>query len=487
MRHILHTYGVVILLRHQLSRIPFPDFAPELTMIDLKRYVADVPDFDRFLTVDEINAAFAQIAADHPDISSIKRVGSSTLGDPIPMLTIGSGSKNALLFGCPHPNEPIGALMLHYLAGLLIRDADLRDGMDYTWNLIASVDPDGTRLNEAWFAGPFTPTNYARHFYRPASKDQVEWTFPISYKKLYWDKTMPETEALMRAIDDLKPAVMASLHNAGFSGLYYYLSDAAPDLYQTLHDLGAWEGLPLDLGEGEVPWLEPFAPAIFPMIDTRQIYDHTEAHGGDPVAGHAGASSNDYARPYNTFSIVTEVAYFDDPRVMDQSQSDRNRREAVLEGIDLGENSRIEMAEMYDSIASELSADSPFRTTVHWWCKELGTNVEAARNWARTDPDMDRPATVAELFSNLVMPKFYRLLWQGLMVRMLDGEIGIGNGTPAIRAGHKRAKEVFDQWAGELDADLEFRTVPIRKLVAVEMGAALAAAEYVHTKRSAAS
>ena len=121
------------------------------------------------------------------------------------MLSIGNGAKNAFLFACPHPNEPIGSNLVHYLSEQLCVDEDLRTAFDYTWHLIPCVDPAGTRLNEGWFAGPFTPRNYARHFYRPASNQQVEWTFPVSHKELFYDRSIPETEMLMRVIDELQP------------------------------------------------------------------------------------------------------------------------------------------------------------------------------------------------------------------------------------------------------------------------------------------
>lgn len=452
--------------------------------MDIRSYMAAVPEMDRFLTVDELHASFEQLAADYPDITALRRVGTSTLGEPIQMLSIGSGSHNLLMFGCPHPNEPIGAMLIHHLSTLLCTDATLRDGLDYTWHFISTVDPDGTRLNEDWFAGPFTPTNYARHFYRPAAKDQVEWTFPIAYKDLYFDASLPETEMLMRVIDELQPELMASLHNAGFSGVYYYLSNHTPELYDVLHQIPAWEDLPLALGEAEVPWADPFAPAIFPMLKTSAGYDYIEANGGDPTKGESGTSSFEYADKYGTFCIVTEVAYFDDPRINDQTPTDVNRRQAILESLDLQNASRKAMQQHWNAVASDLKGNSPFQRTVNWWVNELGAGNEAERTWAENNPDTDRPATVAEVFDNRIMPQFFRLCWQGLIVRMLEGEVGIGNGTPAIRAELLAARETFERWGDQLESELEFRTVPIRKLVGVQLGSVLAAAEHLVQQRN---
>ena len=140
--------------------------------MDIRSYMSAVPEFDRFLTVDELVDDFRRIADEFPELATLERVGSSQLGEPIEMLSIGSGDRNILLFAFPHPNEPIGAMTVHHLAHVLTENQGLRDGLGFTWNLIACVDPDGARLNEGWFAGPFTVSNYARHFYRPAGFQQ---------------------------------------------------------------------------------------------------------------------------------------------------------------------------------------------------------------------------------------------------------------------------------------------------------------------------
>ena len=116
------------------------------------------------------------------------------------------------------------------------------------------IDPDGTRLNEGWFKGPFDIYTYASNFYRPAGKDQVEWTFPIEYKTLKFDSPLPETQALMELIDTAKPHFLYALHNAGFGGAYFYINRQVPSLYPELHRAIENLGIPLSQGEPEVPW-----------------------------------------------------------------------------------------------------------------------------------------------------------------------------------------------------------------------------------------
>jgi hypothetical protein len=450
--------------------------------LDIRAYTSAVPEMDRFLTVDELNEDFERLAGEYPEFTKLERVGTSQLGAPIKMLSIGSGSRNILLFACPHPNEPIGAMMVHHLARLLCADDALRTANDYTWHLINCVDPDGTRLNENWFAGPFTVRNYARNFYRPAGHKQVEWTFPNSYKTNYFDQSLPETQMLMRVIDRLKPDLMGSLHNAGFGGVYYYLSREVPDLYPALYDQPKWEGLPLSLGEPEVPYVTEYAPAIFPLIDTSATYDYMEANGADLSNFSHGGSSSEYARQYGTLTLMIEEAYFDDPRVNDVTVTETNRRQAILAGLDRIEAGVDQMSDIFNAVKDELRTKSSFEVSVGWYIGVLRESRATTRTWAETDPATDRPATVAELFSSDQESRFYQVLLPlGMLVRMLEGEIAVGHGTPTIREHYKKAIAAFDQWASDLENDLNVRAVPIRKLVAVQLGAVLATADYLAT------
>lgn len=447
--------------------------------VDIRSYMSAVPEMDRFLGVDELNAGFARLAGEYPDLTRYERVGSSQLGEPIHMLSIGSGSKHALLFACPHPNEPIGAMLLHHFAQVLCTDEALRNRFDYTWNLIACVDPDGTRLNEGWFNGPFTVGNYARNFYRPAGHKQVEWTFPTSYKNNYFDRSLPETQMLMRVIDRLQPVLMGSLHNAGFGGVYYYITRDEPDLYPVFHELPGWEELPLQLGEPEVPWATEYAPAIFPMISTAETYDYMEANGADVSEWSHGGSSAEYSERYNTFGIVIEMAYFDDPRVNDQTVTGTSRREAILASLDLRDEGNATLTKHFEAVQKELRTQSSFQSAVEFFIQSGRESRVAERTWAESDPSTARPATVAELFSSDQEVRFYRLLSLGMLVRMLEGEVAVGNGTPKIRTHLKEAKATFERWVAELERDTDVRPVPIRKLVAVQLGAILAAAEHL--------
>jgi hypothetical protein len=449
----------------------------------VRTLMTDIPDIPRFLTVDELHRAMHDLADQFPDVARIRRVGSSTLGEPLHLLSIGDAGRNAFVFGCPHPNEPIGAMMVHHFTRLLCERPDLREALGYTWHFIPCVDPDGTRLNEPWFAGPFTISNYARWFYRPAPDEQVEWTFPAAHKRLYFDRSLRETQALMRVIDELQPKLMVSLHNSGFGGVYYYLSAAESGLYERLQAIPSWEDLPLNLGEPESPAMEQLAPAVFLMPSVGQMYDFMEAHGADPVQVFSGGSSNDYAGRYDTFTLVIETPYFDNPRVNDLSATDVPRQEAIKTGLEHRRRIVNEVGAHFDAVQGELRGASPFQRSVRQVLATMPQLVAAEAAWAEQAAETARPATAAELFDNTVTSRFYPLLSLGQLVRMLEGEAAIGNHTPAIREHLAAARDLFDRRLGELEREVEYRAIPIRSVVAVQFGAVLSAAGHLRISR----
>ena len=136
----------------------------------LEAELESVPEIEVFGTADELVEGLRALAERHPGVTSLRRVGTSRLGDPLLCLTIGSAEDNALVFGLPHPNEPIGGLSALHLARRLCEDAGLLERLGHRWHMIACIDPDGPRLNEGWLKGPFTREHYARNVYRPAGR-----------------------------------------------------------------------------------------------------------------------------------------------------------------------------------------------------------------------------------------------------------------------------------------------------------------------------
>jgi len=438
--------------------------------------IKEVPAFKSFCTVDELRSSSEKLAREHPDKVGLFEIGKSRKGEKIEALRIGKGKKTALLFGFPHPNEPIGSMTLEYLTERLAEKGPL-DKLDFTWYIVKCIDPDGARLNEGWFKGPFTPMHYALNYYRSPGYQQVEWNFPIKYKTLCWNKPIPETKALMKIISDVKPSFMYSLHNSGFGGVYFYVSDRCKSLYPKLQSLARRENLPLHLGEPETPYMKKFAKAIFDMPPASQTYDFLKKHTKkDPakIINH-GTSSDDYARRVaKTFTLVCEMPYYYDTRIADTSKSDIVRRDAVLYGIALAEESFNFVKQKYSQVKSNIRnyrEKRPFVDAIEDSLKRFPDVIAAQKHWARTDPKVRRKATVAEKFDSHVLSRFYGLSFFGMLYRCVKGT-----------KNEKIEKEVLrkiKEWNEELEKQLKYKVIPIQSLVRVQLGSALFAAEYI--------
>jgi hypothetical protein len=451
----------------------------------IQSILSQVPDYESFFTVDELRASSHRLAGQFPDAVEILSLGHSRQGDPIETLKIGSGAKTALVFAMPHPNEPIGSMMLEFLSQRLAEDDDLRQSLDYTWYLIKCIDPDGTRLNEGWFKGPFSVANYGRHYYRPPSHQQIEWTFPIQYKSLEFDTPLPETRALMALIKDIRPDFIYSLHNAGFGGAYFYVSEEADALYQPFYDLVESQGLHLHLGEPEAVWMTQFADAIFQAPALTQMYDFFEEQGVDPSkAITGGTSSFDYALAFcDPFSLICEMPYFESTSIHDTSPSDMTRSDAIIQGLERVKEGLDNLQELYDAVGEELTKTSPFKDSISSFLQVVPQYVAAQENWARTDPAAQEQATIAEKQDALSVRRFYYVLLNlGMTIRMIEAQIAATGASPALTATNLRAIAAFDQVAADLETELEYSVVPIRKLVGVQLGSALLAAAYAASR-----
>jgi hypothetical protein len=454
---------------------------------DVVSILDDVPDYGVFLTVDELKASTHQLAKGYPNAVEIQPIGQSRRGDPIDAIKIGNGRRQALLFAMPHPNEPIGSMMLEYLSLRLARDDALRESLGYTWYLVKCIDPDGTRLNEGWFKGPFSIGNYARHYYRPPAYQQVAWTFPIDYKTLHFHDPPPETQALMALIERVRPDFMYSLHNSDFGGVYFYIWEEAPPLYEPFHRLVESQGLPLHLGEPEMPYEIEFASAIYKDNSISAEYDYLEEQTGtDPAEIITGGTlSFEYAREFcDPFTLICEMPYFYHPAIGDTSTSDMVRRDALLQAIEEAREGIDFVRELYDAVEHELTVPSPFRDAIEENLRTSPAELAAEENWARATLETTQMATVAEKFDSLVLSRFHRLNRLGMFVRMLDAQTEATGESPSLASVRETARETFEERAADLEAELDYTVVPIQKLVRVQLGSALLSADHAARRRA---
>ncbi|HEY3559071.1 MAG TPA: M14 family zinc carboxypeptidase [Kribbella sp.] len=449
----------------------------------LQDELESVPEIEVFATADELVDELTRLHDRHPEVTSLRRVGTSRLGDPLLCLTIGSAGEDALVFGLPHPNEPIGGLTALHLAGRLCEDAALRERLGHRWHVISCIDPDGLRLNEGWLKGPFTREHYARNFYRPAGDEQIEWTFPLDYKTAYFDQVLPETAALMRLIDQVRPALMCSLHNTEVGGAYYYLSRPEPELHGVLQEIPERLGLSLDRGEPESPSIERFADGIFRMPDLETLYDY-HVDQGDPLPEKLGGnSSHSYTRPYGTLTMLSELPHWDDARVSDSSPTTTSYGDVLREQAAGFRDLVSWMEQILTETGDELTPTSAFVRASRYYARAMAPSADGIEKRA-AEPAAQRPATVAEMASLRDSVHMFRLRYAGMLLRALDAELGIGNATPAIRSAQARLAVQYDAWLAEAADDASMVQIPIRSLVASQYTALVATADHLTRTRA---
>lgn len=441
----------------------------------------EIPDYQEFLTVAELDASSLELASRYPDRVSLSVIGYSREHHPLYCLKIGAGEKTALAFACPHPNEPIGAMTLEYFSRRLAEDETFLRETGCTWYLIKCVDPDGTRLNEGWFKGPFTLRNYAEHYFRPAMNQQVEWTFPIDYKNLHFHAPIPETQALMKLIEDIKPDFLYSLHNAGFGGVFWYISKDLPQIYQRLGKVPAQYGLPLALGEPEMPCCVNYAPAVYQMLSTEDMYDFYEQYVcPDPSAliSH-GASSDSYANRFgDTLTLVCELPYFYNPQVDDTTPSSMSRKEALLESCRTARHCCEFLKEQMEQIGSLIPETNPFRRMIFDLIRNMGGDITGKENMIRQNPEFDQPARVCEVFDNLYGNTFNWMTFLGLLVHMIREEQAKTPDLPeALQTSLTAGLAELDKMDAYLKAHVDYQVIPIRTLISIQLECAFTALE----------
>lgn len=456
----------------------------------MKNYQAildDVCDYKEFLTVEEMDASTLQLQKDYPELVEVSVAGYSRANHPIYCLKIGSGEKNALLFGCPHPNEPIGAMMLEYFSRALCEHQDYLRESNYTWYIIKCIDIDGTKLNEGWFKGPFNITNYARNFFRPTSYEQVEWTFPIHYKEYSFENPMPETKALMKLMDEIKPDFMYSLHNAGFGGAYWYLSDDIPELYPQFYHAAQGRGVPLSLGEAEAPFIQQYAPAVFKNEGLEAEYDYLEKFSEDKtkVASRfeCGTSSDGYASRYGTHSLLTELPYFYSPKIESDIPMSWTRKEVKMKSAAMEKEEYLSIKKEYEAYQSMVSDDNPFTKMIEMMVKDRDETYQETLNFVNDNESYLQICKESEYFDCMDVSRVYRLLMWGMLVRgakferakRMDDTVHVWDSII------ERLETIFAEKAEAVE-QISYSVVPIQTLVRIQLESGLLMASYIEKK-----
>lgn len=444
--------------------------------VDVHAEARAVPPIDSYPTLSELYGQFEQLAREFPEVASLRQIGTSRLGERLLCLSIQGGNKRALIWAGTHPNEPVGFRTIAHLAERLLADPGLRDSLGHSWDLVPCLDPDAMLLNEGWYAGPFTRTNYARHFFRPALTDQPEWTFPFDYKRANFHDTLVEGEALRRLIDEVCPTFVSSLHNHEVGGTFFYVNRASETLTEQLASLPAMFAIPLDIGEPEDPAAVRLAPAIFKSLNPMDGYDFHESLGLDPLeAWPAGLSALDYAfDKHNSQYLVTEVPQWVHPDSGDDSITSETYSKLLAQMADRDRELHDVLSAVFDSIAADLPASTRLRKAHDAHMEQLIATIEIADARATVEQKSHK-ATVAEVFSAAEASRMTSLRFGGTLLRLLNGAMASGTATAAVRSAHESLSAHFNQWCEDAETATPQPHAPIAELVGIQYGSILAA------------
>lgn len=255
-----------------------------------------LPPLRRYPTVHELGVHAAALAARRPEDVRLRRVGTSRAGAPLWLLSVGHGSRQALVVAGPHANEPVGGATAVRLAERVLADPRLTEGADATWNLLLCLDPDGSRRNETWLSGPYTLGHYFRHFFRPGFLEQPEWL-----PEGEGGAVLPETRTLLDLQDELRPFLQCSLHGVDVGGAFVELTRDLPGLAQRVAHSAARLGIPRELGPYDTLYWPMLGPAVYRVPPPRT---------GDLAAAITEAAVEStwfHPQPYGTVTAIVEA------------------------------------------------------------------------------------------------------------------------------------------------------------------------------------
>jgi hypothetical protein len=358
---------------------------------------------DQFLTPARLDARIAALHQAGGGRTTLEVIGNSRLGHPITMLSIGQGTRHAVVVGTPHPNEPTGGLATVALAEILLGEDTLLHELGLVWHLVPCADPDSMVLNQGWFAGPFTYAAYGASLYRPPFHEQFEWTFHRAELDHPGLPPLPETRAVMTVVDQVRPDLFMSLHNAEVGGMYCYVTRPEPSVSTSLGSLREITGVPLECGDPEVP-AERLGAGVF--------------HAPAAIDGRHHLCSTDYAAQYGAFGVTSEPPLWSDPRAEDESETGRTRGEVAATIRASRQLVREEHAAWVDALRAELDLATVRGRAVLEDLTNLG------RPWPHDDLRHGGPATTAYATSLRHGLDLERVHAAGHVVALLAGQPG---------------------------------------------------------------
>jgi len=444
-----------------------------------------IPDYREYLGVDEFNRSAEKLSKEHSDTAKMLNLGKSAAGEEIKCLKVGEGKHQALVYGFPNPEEPVGGILLDYFAHQLAENQSLLREMDYTWYIIGCIDPDGARLNHGFLKGPLTPLHFAKNYYRTPTRLTGEENFPFRHGRIDFNNPRPETEALMKLLDQTRFDLISSLHNMKWGGITYQVSRACSELYASLQNLTKTFKLEPRKRLGTM-----LAPSIQLAEYFTPVGNYVRAMmaGKGPLQEITGAYVYEYALLSNpaVFMIVPECCLWHDTRCWDDRPSDTSIVDMLKYSSQIGKETNKFLLSLFERTEAYLRTPSPFLEMIQPLIAEIRRPTV---NVLDPDPELrieklQRPATFAEKCETEGRADIYRLFNLGGMIRMFDLQLSKGGeGRLTIESCRTDAMNKLNEWNAALEKKYNCEAHPIRNLVGASLGGILASAEYVKWKK----
>ncbi|MFB7245851.1 3-hydroxyacyl-CoA dehydrogenase [Streptomyces populi] len=286
----------------------------------------------RYPSVAEIVSSASALTAHRPDLCVLRQVGASRAGRPLHLLSVGHARHAVLVVAGAHANEPTGGSTLLSLAERVLYRRELR--RDTSWHFLLCADPDGASLHVT--PAPRTLLDYHLGFFRPAGPEQPEWSPSV----LPPDRLPPETRALTRVIDEVRPYLQVTLHGTDLGGSWVQLTKDIPGLAEPFAKSAAELRIPVETAASDAAgW-----PASGPGVHVMPAPGSDAAYPSMP--DDARHSTWYHAHRYGGLTAVVEVPMWasdlvDDPaphpapaaamrRLADRLVTDADQVEAVL-------------------------------------------------------------------------------------------------------------------------------------------------------------
>ena len=438
------------------------------------RILRDIPDYSRFLRGDEIDT----LADDFKKYSSVEKrtIGKTAENNPLNMYCVGGGKKTALIIGVPHSDEPLGSLVTVYFVDWMLKHPEV-DFFGWRWLIIPVLEQRGMRMNEGWFGSWGSLVDTAKSYFREPTDNQYEWTFPFEYKNYKWVHSRTESDAVKEVIRDEKPDLLCNLHHCGFYDTYFYFSRDLKEAYPRLRALSNELELPLSTSNPDVPFGKVLTTGFYQMYGLRDYIDYYAKYEPDNLLTMRRGSTSDewYQDTIGGFSFNCEV-----PLLKSSVKKDNEASGCELRGL-------LEKRRAKRAVTVNYCIDVLIKLE-HVFCFSnpvllgsvlkhvVSAKLELELTEAKIQAAGNRGATNFEVFENDLMVDVADLLLLGQVWRVAE--------TIRVNQSKSEAGNFVSEINGKLLALAEettrrggFRSIPLQKLVRMQLGSILVIAD----------